>query len=150
MKQVLFLFLLLAGFQGHASNSLSFTQAWVQEGPPGSRVLAGFMNITNASKLDIIIESASSDNFKRIEFHQSINKNGMARMQQHKQLLIKPGATLKLEHGSFHLMLIKPEARLKAGDRVNILFRLSNQTTQSVNLTVKKQMNTQQNHELHH
>jgi len=150
MKQILFLFLLFSGFNSYADNSLTISQAWVQEGPPNARVLAGFMNIENTTPHDISIESASSDSFKHIEFHQTINENGMARMQQHKQLLIKNGASLKLEQGGYHLMLIKPNNKLKAGDNITIQFMLSNKKTKSINLLVKKPTTPQQGHEHHH
>jgi len=150
MKQVLFLFLLVFVFTSHADNSLNISQAWVQEGPPNARVLAGFMDIENMTPQDISIESASSDSFKHIEFHQTINENGMARMRQQKQLLIKSGSTLKLEYGGYHLMLIKPTSKLKAGDKITIQFILSNKQIKSIELMVKKPTTVQEGHEHHH
>jgi len=152
MKQIFFIFLILSGYNSLAGSdpSLQITNAWIQEGPPNARVLAGFMDINNHTTQGIIIESATSDSFKRIEFHQTINENGMARMRKQDKLMIKSGASLKLKHGGYHLMLIQPKKHLKEGDKIDILFKLSTSTTQLISLTVKKPTDSQQGHQHHH
>lgn len=117
--------------------AISFTQAWVQEGPPNARVLAGFMQINNNSKQDINILSATSKTFKKVEFHRTVQDKGMARMQQQDQLTIPASGQLRLEHGSYHLMLIEPAKKLKAGDTITIEFTLQDNKKQSVTLDVR-------------
>lgn len=118
--------------------AISFSQAWVQEGPPNAGVLAGFMQIRNNSRHDIVFSAAKSDAFRKVEFHRTVQDKGMARMQRQAQMRVSANSQLKLEHGGYHLMLIGPVKRLRAGDRVTIEFTLQNNTTMSVDMEVQK------------
>lgn len=117
--------------------AITFSQAWIQEAPPNARVLAGFMQITNNSDRKVTITSADSDTFRKIEFHRTVQEKGMAGMQRQQQLIIPASGQLKLEPGSYHLMLIQPSKRLKTGDIVNIEFTIQNIDKLSVKLTVR-------------
>lgn len=137
-------------FAMSAQPGLLIDQAWIQEGPPNARVLAGFMHINNNSDQVITIVSAQSKQFKKIEFHRTVYADGMARMVKQKNLTIKPGETLKLEHGGFHLMLITPVNILKAGDKVNMSLTLSNQSVIPLTLEVRTPDQDQMQHHHHH
>jgi len=150
MKYFLFIYLMFSSLTTFADADLDINQGWIQEGPPNARVLAGFMVMTNPTSTDIIIKSATSDSFKRIEFHRTLHENGMARMRQQPQLTIKAGGSLTLEHGGYHLMMFQPASRLKAGDQVKIHFQLSNNKKQSVTVPVKTPQGDQQGHAHHH
>ncbi len=135
----------------HAGQSdLDIKDAWIQEGPPNARVLAGFMQITNNGDKTVSITSADSSLFKSIEFHRTIHADGMARMEKQQQLTIQPGATLKLEHGSYHLMLIQPHQPLKRGDSVDLNLRLSSDIILPVKLPVRQPGREQHQHHHHH
>ncbi len=129
---------ILPGLAHAAEFELTFNKGWVQEGPPNARVLAGFMQITNISKKTISITAADSDLFESIEFHRTVHADGMARMLEQPELTIKPGATLTLEHGSYHLMLINPHSPLKSGDSVELNLSLSTGACISIMLPVRQ------------
>ncbi len=137
-------------FAMSAQPELLIDQAWVQEGPPNARVLAGFMHIKNNSKQTITIISAHSEQFKKIEFHRTVHADGMARMEKQENLTIKPGEVLKLEHGGFHLMLITPVNKLKAGDKVELSMTLSSKTVLPLTLQVRTPEGDQSQHHHHH
>jgi copper(I)-binding protein len=137
--------LVLAGQSG-----LSIKEAWIQEGPPNARVLAGFMQITNNGDKAVSITSADSDLFKSIEFHRTVHAEGMARMVKQQQLTIEPGATLTLEHGGYHLMLMQPARRLKRGDTVDLKLRLSSDMIMPLKMPVRQGGQDQQQHDHHH
>jgi copper(I)-binding protein len=127
--------------------AITISQAWVQEGPPNARVLAGFMQINNNSTKTVTITAATSDVFNSIEFHRTVEDKGMARMQKQQHLTIPAGGRLKLEHGGYHLMLMQPSKRLKTGDIVNIEFTIPTLDKVSVKLEVRQ---PDQGHEHHH
>ena len=129
--------------------ALTISQAWIQEGPPNARVLAGFMQISNNSAKAINITSATSDAFNKIEFHRTVEDQGMARMQRQQHLTIPAGGQLTLEHGGYHLMLIQPSRKLKTGDAVNIEFTVPTIGKVSARLEVR-QPDQGQVHEHHH
>ena len=133
-----------------AQADLLIDQAWVQEGPPNARVLAGFMQIKNNSDQTVTITSARSKQFKKIEFHRTIQSDGMARMEKQQNLTIKPGEILKLEHGGFHLMLIAPASKLKAGDKVEMNMTLSSKAVVPLSLEVRTPEQDQSQHQHHH
>jgi len=146
----MFIFSVPSAYALSVQPDLFIDQAWVQEGPPNARVLAGFMLIKNNSAQTINITAAHSTQFKKIEFHRTVHVDGMAKMEPQKNLTILPGKTLKLEHGSFHLMLIEPVNKLKAGDHVEINMTLSNKTVVPVSLTVRTPDQNQSQHQHHH
>jgi len=150
--RVTFIAILLSIIPGllHAGQpDLNIKDAWIQEGPPNARVLAGFMQITNNSDKTVTIINADSDLFQAIEFHRTVHADGMARMEKQQQLTIEPGATLKLEHGGYHLMLMQPSRSLSSGDTVDITLKLSADKHMSIKLPVR-QPEQKQDHMHHH
>jgi copper(I)-binding protein len=110
---------------------------WVREAPPGAEAMAGYMTLRNTGKQALKLLSAKSPQFKSVELHEVITVNGMARMQEVKELLLPAGGTLAFEPGSTHIMLIGPKKPLVAGDKVHVTLRLSNGREVSSTLPVR-------------
>ena len=141
---------LIPGLVFAGQPDLSIKDAWIQEGPPNARVLAGFMQITNNGDKTGNITSADSDLFKSIEFHRTVHVDGMARMEKQQQLTIEPGATLKLEHGGYHLMLMQPARSLTSGDTVDLILKLSSDMRMPIKLPVRQPEQKQEHMHHHH
>ncbi len=122
---------------GHEDN-LVFADAWIAEAPPVSKVMVAYMTVKNTGSKAIEIIRAESDLYSSIEFHETIHKDGMARMIRHDSLNISANNKLELKRGGPHLMLFNPTKRLKAGDTVNIKFTTNNNTTKTISVAVKK------------
>ena len=123
------------------NGSIYVSDAWVREAPPNAMMLAGYANITNNSDEDRIIASAKSEQFKMVEIHKTIVENGVAKMRQQNNLIVRAGKTLELKPGSYHLMLMHPQTNLKLDDEVNVtlLFKNGDEAEEvSVVLPVKK------------
>ncbi|MES0328108.1 MAG: copper chaperone PCu(A)C [Gammaproteobacteria bacterium] len=134
------LFLLLFISQtATAQSPLVFEGAWIAEAPPSSRVMVAYMEIKNTSDRVEKIVSASSENFKRISFHQTQQENDMAKMKHMDMLTIPAKGKLVLEAGSHHIMLFNPVKKLKAGDQVNLDLKLENGDVVKLVVPVKKQ-----------
>ena len=118
--------------------NLVFENAWIAEAPPVSKVMVAYVTVKNTGAKAIEIIHAESDLYSSIEFHETIHKDGMARMIRHDSLNISANNKLELKRGGPHLMLFNPTKRLKAGDTVNITFTTNNNTAKTVSVAVKK------------
>jgi len=118
--------------------TLVIENAWIAEAPPVSKVMVAYMTLKNTGDKDMEIISASSGTYSSIEFHETIQKDGMATMISHESLRIPANHRLELKRGGPHMMLFRPVKPLTAGDTVNITFTSSDHTTKTVSVAVKK------------
>jgi copper(I)-binding protein len=144
-----FLFSTLISITAHAESTLVFENVWIAEAPPVSKVQAAYMDIKNTGDKDRKLVSAKSDDFGAIEFHRTIEKNGMASMQRQPYLLIPAGGTLTLKPGDYHMMLFRPARKLRAGDEASIQFQLADDSGITVTAVVKK-ASAEDSHQHHH
>jgi copper(I)-binding protein len=71
--------------------------------------------------------------------HQTVSKGGMARMMHSPRIEIKPGSTLQLTPGGYHLMLMHPKKGLRQGDQVEVLLEFQGGLVLPVKLKVSKE-----------
>ena len=112
--------------------------AWIREAPPNARALAGYMLSDNNTAADVTLVSAESDDFGIVQFHRSIEEDGVYRMQHYPQLMIAAGEQVEFKPGDFHLMLMSPKRALKSGDSVAVHLTLSDQKKMLLTLPVQK------------
>jgi copper(I)-binding protein len=117
---------------------LKIEAAWIREAPPGATAMAGYLRIINNSKNNIILHNANSPAFKAIEFHRSIEKEGVYRMVPQMHLHIAANTTFVLEPGDYHLMMFNPTNTLKEGDSIEIEFVFSHKQVINMTIPVKK------------
>ncbi|MFT5658049.1 MAG: copper(I)-binding protein [Gammaproteobacteria bacterium] len=134
---ITFLALLLAATAG-LSQPLDVTDAWIKNLPPSMPIRAGYMQLMNPDSKSATIVSISSDAFKKIEIHQTMNNDGMMSMQPVDKLVLKPNAMITLKPGGMHLMMMKPTKALKPGDEIKLTLQFDGGTSQSILMTVKK------------
>ena len=99
---------------------------------------AGYMKLKNNSAKSLSIVKVKSDIFMQVDIHETVEKNGMMSMQPASPLAIPPGSTVELAPGGIHLMMMQPKQPLKPGDRVSITLQFDNDSTQTLEMTVKK------------
>lgn len=73
---------------------------------PGTDVAVGYLTLINRSGNDVVIRSARSPQFARVEFHRTVLRNGVARMLASPSLVVPADGELHLQAGGQHLMLI--------------------------------------------
>jgi copper(I)-binding protein len=133
--------LLLACFTNplHADEAnISIDGAWIAEAPPVSKVMVAYLTINNDGDETVTINKAESDAYSKIEFHETIHENGMARMVSYDALKIPAHGHMRLERGAAHFMLFNPKRALKAGDKVSITLHTKSNTTKTFSVPVKK------------
>ena len=133
-----------------ADSKVMIHDAWVREAPPNAMMLAGYFTIMNKSKHDLSLVGASSPQFKKVELHRSIMKNGMAKMVAQKKVTIHANKTVKFKPGSYHLMMMHPLKPLKAGETVELTLKFSDGKTMKFKAPVKKGSGALKGHEHMH
>ena len=109
----------------HASTPLQTGLGQIPLAPPGVPVMAGFGSFSNNSDEDVVVVSAKSNSFEKVEIHQTTVENDVARMRKIKELVVPAKETVELKHGAMHLMLKNPVAELTPGQHVLIELNLA-------------------------
>jgi len=150
MKKLLIIGLITLSFHVYASKVLSVSDAWIPEAPPVAKVMAGYLEIKNNSDRKIILQSVSANDFERVEMHQTITNDGVAKMVKQTSIEIPSHGKVSFQRGGLHLMLIGPKRKLKRGDKVSIVL-ITNQASTKINLTVKEAtLDDHSAHQHHH
>ena len=103
----------------YKAGSLDIADPWSRATPKGSSVAAGYMKIKNTGSAPDRLISGSSDVASKFEVHEMTMENGVAKMRPVKGgLEIKPGDTVELKPGSFHVMFVDLKKPLTAGDHI--------------------------------
>lgn len=109
----------IAMAQTVTKDTIMVEMAWSRETPTGARVAGGFMKITNTGTEPDRLVGGSFVNSKRVEIHEMAMDGGNMKMRELANgLEIKPGATVELKPGSFHVMFMELEKHAKTGDTV--------------------------------
>jgi copper(I)-binding protein len=116
------LLMLVAGVaqaQGYKIGALEIGHPWSRATPKGATVAVGYLKITNTGTTPDRLVGASAPTAGSVEIHEMAMTGGVMTMRPLKDgLEIKPGQTVELKPGSFHLMLLDLKEPLVRGQRV--------------------------------
>ena len=108
------------------AGEITVSDAYVPAAPTGAMAHAAYMELTNTGTETRSLIGLKSPTYAMVHLHQSVEKDGIATMSAVHQLDIKPGQTVKLEPGGYHVMLMKPLAPLGVGDTVDLVLEFAN------------------------
>jgi hypothetical protein len=97
-----------------------FEDAWVRAIPPGMQMTAGYGKLSNPEPTAIEITSFSSPSFAEVSLHRTELADGINKMREVPVLAIAAGATIVLEPGSYHLMLMMPSGEIQPGQAITL------------------------------
>lgn len=98
------------------AGSLSIQRPWTRATPPGAKVAGGFMTITNTGKEADKLIGGSLPFAGRTEVHEMSMDGGIMKMRELAGgLEIKPGQSVVLKPGSFHVMFMDLTTPLAQG-----------------------------------
>ena len=86
---------------------------------PGMQMSAAYLSLTNHTDETIRISRVVSTQYESVQLHESIVKDGVARMRAIPVLEIPAGETITLQRGGKHLMLMHPTG---AAESVSLQF----------------------------
>jgi copper(I)-binding protein len=92
---------------------------WTRATPKGSAVAGAYLTISNKGTAPDRLVGGSSAVAGRFEVHSMMMEQGVAKMRPVEGgLEIKPGETVELKPGSFHIMLVDLKQPLEKGQKV--------------------------------
>jgi copper(I)-binding protein len=94
--------------------------AWVRPPMGADRPAAGYLTITGGSSTTALV-AVTADVAATVEIHETMaGHDGMAGMRPVERIEIPAGATVALEPGGYHLMLMGLTTRLEPGATVHL------------------------------
>jgi hypothetical protein len=96
--------------------SLKISAPWARATPKGASVGGGYMKITNTGTAPDRLLGGATDVANRFEVHEMSMDNGVMKMRAVTGgLEIKPGQTVELKPGGYHVMLMGMKEQLVQG-----------------------------------
>lgn len=125
--------------------------AWVREAPPTSKTTAAYMQLHNQGQQTVDLLKAESPQFNKVEIHNTIIENNVAKMVEMEKLEIKSQQTVELKPKGLHIMLIEAKSGVapKAGDTVDLKLFFSNQQVEELKIPVRTSDHSSSNHAHH-
>jgi copper(I)-binding protein len=108
-----------AGPATYKVGGLTITAPWARATPRGAPVAGGYLTITNNGTGSDRLVGGSFAVADRFEVHEMTMEGGVMRMRPVAGgLEIKPGQTVELKPGGYHVMFMGLKGELKAGDTI--------------------------------
>jgi len=117
--------------------SIHITQPWARATPKGAKSGAGYMTITNKGTTADRVNCVSSDASAQCQIHSMTMEGGVMKMRPVEGgLEIKPGETVTLAPGGFHVMLVTLKHPLETGQTVKATLKFEKAGTVDVEYSV--------------
>lgn len=136
MKKLLSLFVLAATSVGCLGDDLRVQDAWVRAAPDGSALGAAYFKIVNRGPATELV-AVSSDAHAAASVHETVVRDGVARMQSRARLPVGSGESLVFAPGGLHVMLMRPTRGLREGDSIVLTLTFSNQRSLRVDTVIR-------------
>jgi len=108
-----------AGSNVYKVGAITIEAPWARATPGGAKVAGGYMKITNNGKESDRLVGGTVPFAGRFEIHEMAMDGGMMKMRElPKGIEIKPGETVELKPGSYHIMFQELKTGLKQGETV--------------------------------
>jgi len=108
------------------------------ETPPGAKTGAVYLDIVNAGNADRLLGVEASDVAGHTELHTTALEGNMMRMRKLEAIDLASGATVSLEPGDLHIMLIDLKKQLLAGQNFPLVLRFEKAGAVQVSVPVQK------------
>lgn len=140
LKNTIGLYILLVCLyaQPLLAGNIMISDPWIREAPPVSKVLAGYFLLRNHEQKDLVLVSAKSKDFSKVEIHLSKMHQGMMKMEKQNKVSLPQGKEFQFKPGGYHLMLMSPKRKLSSGDKVEIILVFEDGKELPATFTVRK------------
>src|SRR5437660_1022672 len=124
--------------QTYKVGSIAIEQPWARATPKGATIGAGYMKITNTGSEPDRLVGGSVSFARRFELHSMTMEQGVMKMREVKDgLEIKPGETVELKPGGYHVMFVDLKQPLMQGQRVKATLSFEKAGTIDVDYNVE-------------
>jgi copper(I)-binding protein len=105
--------------QDFSIGTIQVGKPWMRATPKGAAVGGAYMTISNKGPAPDRLVGGSTAVAGRFEVHSMVTEQGVAKMRPAEGgLEIKPGETVELKPGSFHIMLMDLKGPIEKGQKV--------------------------------
>ena len=130
-----------AALAAHATDynvgAIQITAPWARATPKGASSGAAYMTITNSGKSPDKVSCVASDASAECQIHTMTMDNGVMQMRPVEGgLEIKPGETVTLKPGGFHMMLVNLKHPLEQGGTVKATLKFDTAGTVDVDYPI--------------
>ena len=116
---------------------IQITAPWARATPKGASSGAAYMTITNTGKTPDKVSCVASDASAQCQIHTMTMDNGVMQMRPVEGgLEIKPGETVTLKPGGFHMMLVNLKHPLEQGNTVKATLKFDSAGSVDVNYPI--------------
>jgi copper(I)-binding protein len=127
-----------AAAQEYKAGPIRIDAPWMRATPTGAQVAGGYMKIKNTGKAADRLIGGSAAVAGKFEVHEmSVVDNVMKMRELPNGLEVKPGKSVELKPGSYHVMLMELKQPLKEGDKVKGTLVFEKAGTVNVEYTVR-------------
>lgn len=110
-----------AGAETYKIGDITVAAPWSRATPGGAKVAGGYLKVTNSGSAPERLVSATASAASRVEIHEMSMVSGVMRMRPlNDGLIIKPGETVELKPGGFHMMFMDIKQPFKQGDAIKV------------------------------
>ncbi len=120
------------------AGGLKISAAWARATPKGAPVGGGYLKITNNGTAPDRLIGGSSDTAARFEIHDMSMDNGVMKMRPVESgIEIKPGQTVELKPGGYHVMFVGLKKSFEQGGHVKATLKFEKAGDVPVDFTVE-------------
>lgn len=107
-----------ASAHSYKAGALEIGHPWARETPASAKTGAAFFKVTNTGTEPDRLIAIETEAAEKVEIHESIDQQGVARMRPVGAVELPPGQQTALQPGGYHLMLIGLKEPLAEGMRL--------------------------------
>lgn len=120
------------------AGALKISAAWARATPKGASVGGGYLTVTNTGTTPDNLIGGSTAIASRFEVHEMTMDNGVMKMRPVSGgIEIKPGQSVTLAPGGFHVMLVGLTQQLKEGEHFKATLEFAKAGKVDVDFTVE-------------
>jgi len=124
--------------ENYKAGAIEIEQPWARATPKGATIGAGYMKITNTGSEPDRLVGGSASFAGRLEVHSMTMEQGVMKMREVKDgLEIKPGETVELKPGGYHMMFVGLKQPLKQGEDLTVTLKFAKAGTVEVKYPVE-------------
>lgn len=132
------LLLLAAGGVLADGPSVNASHVWIREAPPGTKIMAGYLTLTNRTNHVLTLDRITSADFGEATLQRGTGQNVKENMQTVKALALPAHASVTLGTGGDHLVLMHPAKTFHVGDFVTLTITFSDGSSLSILAPVRR------------
>jgi len=132
--------LMLAVGCGESGPALSVSDVQVIAPAPGRKAVVAYLTLYNHGGNPVELTRISSQQFGRVELHETVLENGIASMRALASLKLDARTSIELAPGGKHLMLFEPARALLPGSLVSLRLQFASEASLIVKTSLKTRL----------